>query len=67
MAEVVKRISFAELVEARTDEMESVLPGFMTTLTNPNNGNTTIIFSKTRSREQGKVVTGNKKKVVANK
>ena len=47
MAQESRGISFAKLVEVRKEEMEGMLPGLMTVLTNPNNGNSTVIYSKT--------------------
>jgi len=48
MAEVVRKMSFQEMVEVRKEEMESILPGFYTVLTGPN-GETAKIYSKSLS------------------
>lgn len=48
MAEVVRKMSFQEMVEVRKEEMESILPGFYTVLTGPK-GETAKIYSKSLS------------------
>jgi hypothetical protein len=52
MAEVVRKMSFQEMVEVRKEEMESILPGFYTVLTGPK-GETAKIYSKSLSKPLG--------------
>ena len=61
MAQESKAISFADFVEVRKEEMQSMLPGLMTVLTNPYNGHTTVIYSKAATVAAPKAPTVKKK------
>lgn len=62
MAENTRGISFAELVEARKEEMEGMLPGFYTTV--ELNGRSAKVYSKSAGLggEAPKFVKGKKNK-----